>query len=29
VVIGSAHLVGKDDNVLKLLEKRGYALEQW
>ena len=29
VVVGAAHLVGKDDNVLKLLEKRGYMIEQW
>ncbi|MBP5247759.1 MAG: TraB/GumN family protein [Fibrobacter sp.] len=29
VVVGAAHLVGKDDNVLKLLDKRGYRIEQW
>ena len=29
VVIGAAHLVGKDDSVLKLLKDRGYRIEQW
>ena len=28
IVVGAAHLVGSGDNVLRLLEKKGYRIRQ-